>query len=127
MDSNSVTSRAHAEKVLVDRAAADPAFRKQLLASPREAISDVLGMPLPGGINVTVVEETDRHIYLVLPMLAAGEMAERELAGVSGGTIQANQARIPGGADDQGKLGPATPGMADPPDPGKVNTIGGGL
>ena len=99
MGSTPVTSRRQAEQLLANRASTDPAFRAQLLKNPREAISSAIGMALPAAVEVTVLEETDRRIYLVLPPLAAGEMAEEELASVAGG-IRAEAEK----ANDAGKF-----------------------
>lgn len=44
----------------------DKAFREQLLNNPREALASE-GVKLPEGLLITVYENTDKQIHLVLP------------------------------------------------------------
>jgi len=66
-----------------DRAASDPAFRSQLLADPAAAMSDVLGMPVPDAVSITVYEESPTDIHLVIP--AVSTLSEADLDLVAGG------------------------------------------
>ena len=52
---------------LIEKALDDPAFRQRLIQDPRGAISSELGIEIPAGIEVKVVEETASTIYIVLP------------------------------------------------------------
>lgn len=75
---------------ILDKAAADPEFRKQLLADPRAAVEAFLGFPVPGDLQVVVLEETAGKVHLVLPRAAeAGPVelgdAELDASGVAGG------------------------------------------
>jgi hypothetical protein len=75
-------------KKLIARASRDPEFRSRLIANPRDAIQAELGIELPAGFQVTVLEEKDRHGYVILP--AAHEDAElntAELELVAGGMM----------------------------------------
>jgi hypothetical protein len=56
---------------LTDKAGKDPDFRKDLLRAPRETVSKFLGLDLPVGINIRVVEESPSELWLVLPSPAA--------------------------------------------------------
>ena len=60
-------SREQVEQQIVQKAATDPAFRQQLLRDPRAALAGQLGAPLPQGVQVSVLEETPSHSYIVLP------------------------------------------------------------
>jgi Nitrile hydratase, alpha chain len=64
--------RSELQDRLVKRALADPAFRARLLESPREAVADELGVELPSGLEVVVVEETAERIAVVLPVDLSG-------------------------------------------------------
>ena len=57
---------------IVRRAAADPEFRARLLASPRDAVADELGVELPERLEVLVVEERPDRIAIVLPVDLSG-------------------------------------------------------
>jgi hypothetical protein len=72
---------------IVARAWADEAFKRRLLADPAAVLKEH-GVELPTGIQVKVVVNTDRVVYLTLPLrptdLERGLSAE-ELAQVVGG------------------------------------------
>src|SRR5262245_16271279 len=82
-----ITSRRTAEEMLVQKAAQDDAFRTQLLTNPKATISHALGIAIPAGIEIKVLEETSRTLYLVLPRSTANqELVEAELESAVGGT-----------------------------------------
>jgi hypothetical protein len=60
-----VTTIAQVAEV-VDRAAFDPAFRRQLLGAPAATLQGA-GIEVPDGLEVRVVENTDRLRHIVLP------------------------------------------------------------
>lgn len=64
--------RAELERRIVRRALADPEWRLRLLARPREALADELGVELPAGLEVEVVEERPDRIVIVLPIDLTG-------------------------------------------------------
>jgi hypothetical protein len=66
-----------------DRAASDPAFRSQLLEDPAAVMSDLLGMPMPTGVRISVHEESPTDIHLVIPAVSNLDDADLEL--VAGG------------------------------------------
>jgi hypothetical protein len=67
------------EASLVERAWSDSDFRQRLLRSPRETIEAELGLTLPPGVEIRVLEETPTLSYLVIP-LSPTEVEERELS-----------------------------------------------
>ena len=77
------------EKQLIEKANSDPAFRRRLLDDPKAALADFLGIPLPPGMSITVLEEQPGQHYLVLPPappdLDELLLDELELALVGGG------------------------------------------
>lgn len=75
---------------VVSRATVDPEFRKQLLANPRAAIQREAGVELPAGIEINVVEELEKGLYVVLPPDAGAAtpgaaLSDQELEAVVGG------------------------------------------
>jgi len=52
---------------LIKRSWESSAFRRKLLASPKEVVEEEVGLALPPDMTVHVHEETDRVIHLVLP------------------------------------------------------------
>ncbi|MBI1297263.1 NHLP leader peptide family natural product precursor [bacterium] len=64
---NTTTSRQELESRLVEQAQRDPAFRRRLLDDPKAAVAEFLGMDLPQGMTITVLEEQPGHHILVLP------------------------------------------------------------
>jgi hypothetical protein len=73
------------EELLIARAQADPAFRQALLSQPMATIEQELGIALPEGLRVEILEETASTLYLVLPPPAEAELSEEDLDDVSGG------------------------------------------
>ncbi len=72
---------------LVARALADPAYRARLLEAPREAVAEELGVELPPGLEVTVIEERADRIAIVLPV---------DLSGIGPDAVWAMTGRPPG-------------------------------
>ena len=60
--------RAELEGRIVERALRDPDFRARLVATPREAVAEELGIDLPERLEVVVVEERPDRIAIVLPL-----------------------------------------------------------
>jgi hypothetical protein len=77
------------ETQLIEKASADPDFRRRLLADPKGAVADLLGVALPPAMTLTVLEEQPGQHYLVLPPappdLDALPLDDLELALVGGG------------------------------------------
>lgn len=71
---------------VVARAWKEPAFKAKLLADPRAALA-AAGAPVPPGVAVKVVENTDKLMHLVLPAPAKDAISEEDLESVAGGLI----------------------------------------
>lgn len=83
-------TRSELQTQILDLAAADPAFRKRLLADPQATVEELLGFPMPINLKFEVVEETAGKIYMVLPQSSdTGSVplseAELDASGVAGG------------------------------------------
>ena len=70
---------------LLEKAAGDEAFRARLLADPKAAVQEELGVEFPAGFSIEVHEEAADTSHLVLPPSAA--LGEAELGQVAGGFI----------------------------------------
>jgi hypothetical protein len=62
---------------LVRRAMKDPVVRKRFLETPKEVLAEA-GVVLPEELEVTVLENTDKVIHLVLPPLVESDRVTRE-------------------------------------------------
>jgi hypothetical protein len=82
------TERRRLERRIVGRALADPEFRARLLASPREAVAEELGVELPEQLEVVVVEERPDRLGIVLPV---------DLGGIGADAVWAMTGRRPAG------------------------------
>jgi hypothetical protein len=69
---------------LVARAWGDQAFKAQLLAEPTRALAEQ-GIQLPPGVEVRMVENTDRVLHLALPPKPPDELSDEQLDAVAGG------------------------------------------
>ena len=72
---------------LIARAQRDEDFRAKLVSDPGSAVSEELGVEIPEGLNVRVIEEGADEVVLVLPAAAgSGALNEEELASAAGGS-----------------------------------------
>ena len=65
----------------------DSAFKAELIADPGAALK-AEGNDVPNGMAVTVLENTDKEFYLVLPPVPTGELSDEALDAVSGGAVR---------------------------------------
>ena len=73
---------------IIKKALSDSAFKKALLANANGAIEGELGVKLPAGLKVKVLEDSASQIHLVLPAFSPVKkegLSESELSRVSGG------------------------------------------
>jgi len=70
---------------LISKAEIDPEFRKQLIAEPRRAFERVVGSPIADDAEITVLEETPDHAYLVLK---PSKLSREQLNASSSGQTQ---------------------------------------
>jgi hypothetical protein len=74
---------------LMIRSLEDNAFKQELLSQPNAVIERELGITLPEGADIRVVEQESNIRYLVLPwrpdLLEEGELSEEALEAIAGG------------------------------------------
>ena len=68
------------------RAATDEDFRSALKSDPRGTLTKE-GINVPDGVDVEIVEATDKKLPIVIPPATDGEISEEALDQVAGGTI----------------------------------------
>jgi hypothetical protein len=69
---------------IVAKAWADEDFKAKLLADPM-TILEANGLAIPQDVEINVVENTDKIVYLNLPPEPAEQLSEGELEKVAGG------------------------------------------
>ena len=79
------------EALLIEKAMADEAFKRELMSNPKAAIAQEVGQELPAELEFEVLEQTPTKLYLVLPMSESEtspseELAEEQLEAVAGGS-----------------------------------------
>ena len=90
----SVPPRTAIEAMVSDKLASDPAYRSRLLADPRAALSDLLGVAIPESVVIEVHEESLAHFHLVISNDdGVRDIADDELELVAGG-LQADSSSV---------------------------------
>lgn len=81
-----IPTRPEVTEMINRKLAEDPAWRQQLLADPRAALSELVGMDIPEAVRIEVHEESFTSLHVVLPAVAPdGELSEDDLELVAGG------------------------------------------
>ncbi len=70
-------------KQIVDKSAIDVAFRQELLAEPKGAISKELGITMPDSMSICVHESDMQTVHIALP--PDPNISEEQLEAVSAG------------------------------------------
>jgi len=79
------------EALLISKAMADEAFKRELISNPKAVIAREIGQELPEGVEIEVLESTPKKLYLVLPLkveseeIPTKELSDKELEAVAGG------------------------------------------
>jgi hypothetical protein len=84
-----VLSREEIEKRAIEKAWKDEGFKKELTAKPHQALSQ-LGVSVPEKIDIKVVEEPAKVLYLVLPVNPESELTDGSLDSVAGGECKSH-------------------------------------
>ena len=85
MTTSTTSTRTHEElrAELIEKATEDEQFRAHLIAKPKVAIQDALGIDLPESMSITVHEDSPTSAHLVLPPRA--RLTDEDLAQVAAG------------------------------------------
>ena len=68
----------------------DEAVKQRFMADPKAVLAEH-GMPVPDGMAVNVVENTDDTVHITLPMKPSGELSDDELSHAAGGLQDESQ------------------------------------
>jgi hypothetical protein len=83
-------SRGQLEDLIREKAYADPNYRADLVANPKKVLANHLTEGLPVDVEVKIVEENSKLIYLSIPPKAiqtGDELSEDDLKKVAGGFL----------------------------------------
>jgi hypothetical protein len=69
---------------IVAKAWQDEAFKRRLLADPAAVLKEH-GMPVPPGVQLRVLEDSDTLRHLTLPQVPSAELAEADLEQIAAG------------------------------------------
>ncbi len=83
MANGRVLTREEIEKAAITKAWKDESFKKELIEKPHKALSQ-LGISVPEKVEIKVVEESAKVLYLVLPVNPE-ELTDESLDSVAGG------------------------------------------
>jgi hypothetical protein len=81
-------NRRDLEIKLITRAWKDEAFARELRSNPKAVVEREMGMKLGDDVEIKVLEETQKTMYLVLPekpQAPQGELSDEQLAAAAGG------------------------------------------
>ena len=74
----------------------DEALKARFMADPNSVLAEY-GMTLPEGMNVKVVENSDSHVHITMPVPPEGhqDLSDDELNNAAGGTDCADNSAMP--------------------------------
>ena len=84
---NKTMTRKEFQVQLIKKAQSDKEFKKAFLGNPEETLQTQLGVQVPEGVEVKVVEESSKVVYLVLPV-NPDELTDEQLDAVAGGASE---------------------------------------
>ena len=83
--SEKTMTREELEKEIIKKAQSDKDFKKALVDNPKEALGQ-LGVQVPEDVEVKVVEESAKVVYMVLPV-NPDELTDEQLDEVAAGFV----------------------------------------
>jgi len=61
---------------VIQKAWEDPSFKKRLLADPKAALQEALGVIIPDSVTLKAVEEGSNEFYLVIPPSPSSDVSK---------------------------------------------------
>ena len=86
-ENGKILTREEIEKAAISKAWKDENFKKDLMEKPHKALAQ-LGVNVPEKIEIKVVEESAKVLYLVLPVNPEDELTDESLESVAGGACK---------------------------------------
>ena len=67
----------------------DEALKARFMADPKAVLAEY-GMPVPEGMSVNVVENSDSHVHITMPAPPAGhnDLSDDDLINAAGGVVR---------------------------------------
>lgn len=62
-----MAKRTELQQKILEKAMKDEAFKKELMANPKEALKKEFNIEVPQDIDIKVLEETQKQVYVVIP------------------------------------------------------------
>lgn len=59
--------RTELQQKILEKAMKDGAFKKELMANPKVALKKEFNIEVPNDIEIKVLEETEKQVYVVIP------------------------------------------------------------
>ncbi len=85
----SMKTKEEFQQHLIEKAMKDPDFRMKLLENPKAVIEEEIGVKIPGSVDIKVLEEDPKTVYLILPCTQAQSeetvLTETDLEMIGGG------------------------------------------
>ncbi|WP_249896916.1 NHLP leader peptide family RiPP precursor [Paenibacillus sp. PK3_47] len=72
-------SEAILKNQVIQKAWEDPSFKQKLLADPKAALFEALGIQLPDNITLKTVEEGSNEFYLVIPPSPSSDVLKADV------------------------------------------------
>lgn len=95
MDEEYVERQLSWNRQVVQHALNDPVFRTELISDPKRALERKLGTPVPNAVEVRVLRQSARLLYVVLPDIPSDdeddgeeEVDAEQLGSVTGGIAE---------------------------------------
>ena len=78
----------------------DEALKARFMADPKAVLAEY-GMPVPDGMNIKVVENSDSHVHITLPAppTGHGDLSDEELSNAAGGSLATYYCLLDDGKD----------------------------
>ncbi|ODH02064.1 hypothetical protein A4S05_02670 [Nostoc sp. KVJ20] len=78
---------------IIAKAIEDAAYKQRLLNNPKAVVEEELGSDLPEDVTVQVLQQSAKHLYLLLPidideLVREGLITQQELEAVAGGRLR---------------------------------------
>lgn len=62
-----MSKRNELQQKILEKAMKDEAFKKELMANPKEALKKEFNIEVPQDIDIKVLEETEKQVYITIP------------------------------------------------------------
>ncbi len=104
-------ARSQKEKAIMaevlSRAVGDEEYRKKLVNSPNSTLEEA-GLEIKPGMEVRVLQNTDKVRHVIIPHFDPGELSEQALGQIAGGDVEAQSTNTTTTAEAEFEVAAAT-------------------